>query len=136
MINMADKIINTFGKRKRAIARATIKSGTGIVKINNIELAHYTPELKRLRIQEPLILAGDKVKKLDIRVNVKGGGINGQADAARLAIAKALVEYDSSLKNLFLDYDRQLIIADVRRKEVSKPNCHGKARARRQKSYR
>ena len=68
MIKMVNKMINTFGKRKRAIARATIKPGTGIVKVNNIELAHYTPELRKLRIQEPLILAGEKVKNLDIKI--------------------------------------------------------------------
>lgn len=133
---MSKKIINTSGKRKKAVARATIKEGNALVKINNIALNVYEPQMARLRIEEPLILAGDLSKKLSISVTVHGGGITGQADAARLAIAKALAEYNEGLRQVFLDYDRQLLVADVRRKETRKPNSHGKARAKRQKSYR
>ena len=133
---MAKKIINTSGKRKRAIARATIKDGKHLVKINNVALDVFEPQMARLRIEEPLILAGDAVKKLSISVTVSGGGVTGQANAARLAIAKALAEYNESFRQIFLDYDRQLLVADVRRKETRKPNSHGKARAKRQKSYR
>lgn len=133
---MSKKIINTSGKRKKAIARATIKEGKTLVKINNIALDVYEPQMARLRIEEPLILAGDLSKKLSISVTVNGGGITGQADAARLAIAKALAEYNEGLRQVFLDYDRQLLVADVRRREARKPNSHGKARAKRQKSYR
>jgi len=130
------KTINESGKRKKAIARATLKAGKGQVYINNISLNAYTPRLARERIQEPLILAGEAVKKLDVSVTVSGGGVSGQADAIRLAIAKSLAQHDSSLKDTFLDYDRQLLVADVRRRETRKPNSHGKARAKRQKSYR
>jgi len=132
------KIINTAGKRKRAVARATLIQGKGIVKINNVPIDLYVPKLYRIRLREPLILAGDLVNNVDIDVNVIGGGMASQADAARLAIAKALVEHSKSdrLKETFLKYDRQLIVADVRRKETSKPNCHGKPRAKVQKSYR
>jgi small subunit ribosomal protein S9 len=130
------KTINKSGKRKMAVARATLKQGSGSVYINNIALDAYTPKMARQRIQEPLILAGAAVKKLDVSVTVNGGGVSGQADAVRLAIAKTLAEHDSSLKDVFLDYDRQLLVADVRRKETRKPNSHGKARAKRQKSYR
>lgn len=133
---MEQKIINTHGKRKRAIARASLKPGTGLVMINNIELDNYEPKIYRLRIKEPLILAGELGHQVDISVNVFGGGISSQTDAARLAIAKALSEYSPKLKKAFLDYDRQLLVADIRRKEVSKPGRHGQARARRQKSYR
>jgi len=78
------------------------------------------------------------VKNVDINVNVFGGGIASQAEASRLAIARALVEYTKSerLKEKFLKYDRHLLVADVRRKETRKPNSHSKARAKRQKSYR
>jgi small subunit ribosomal protein S9 len=76
------------------------------------------------------------MNKLDIDVNVMGGGVAGQAEAARLAIARALVEYDDKLEDPFEQYDRQLLVADVRRKESSKPNCRGQARAKKQKSYR
>lgn len=126
------------GKRKSSIARATVKEGKGRVYVNNVNLDVYEPKLYRMRIREPLILSGDIVKKVDINVKVTGGGICGQADAVRLAIAKALSEFfkDSKLEEIFLNYDRQLLVADVRRKETRKPNCHGKARAKRQKSYR
>ena len=130
------KVIIMAGKRKTAIAKATLKQGTGKIKINNIPIELYQPSLYRLRIQEPLILSGDIVNKVDISVNVKGGGPMGQADAVRLAIARALSEHDQKLKAVFLNYDRQLLVADVRRKEPSKPNRHGSARSKKQKSYR
>lgn len=132
------KIITSSGKRKSAIARATIKSGNGTVKINNKLLDFYEPKLSRLKLREPLLIAGDLANKVDIKVNVVGGGISSQADASRLAIAKALTEYSKSdkLKEQFLNYDRNLLVADVRRKEPAKPNRHGQARAKRQKSYR
>ncbi|MCF7865880.1 30S ribosomal protein S9 [Candidatus Woesearchaeota archaeon] len=133
---MATKIIHESGKRKSAIARATLKAGSGVVKINNISLSIYEPKLAKARIEEPMIIAGDVAKKVDVSVNVIGGGVSSQADAIRLAIAKALAEHNPDLRQKFLDYDRQLIVADVRFKESRKPNSHGKARAKRQKSYR
>jgi len=84
---------------------------------------------------EPLVLAGEVAKKVNIDVKVNGGGVNGQADACRLAIARALVEFDASLENTFDEYDRLLLVADVRQNEESKPN-DSKPRAKRQKSYR
>ena len=131
------KIVNVSGKRKRAIARARIKEGRGIVKINNLVLEQYQPKLARDRILEPIKLAGDLSKKVDIRINVKGGGWNSQAEAVRLTIAKGLVEFsgDKNLKQLYLGYDRHLLIQDSRAKEMCKPN-DSKARAKRQKSYR
>jgi small subunit ribosomal protein S9 len=131
------KIIHTSGKRKKAIARATLKEGNGKVRINKINLEDFRPKMLKMRLKEPLILAGDIVKKLDIDVNIVGGGITGQADAARLAIARAIVEYSKSerVKKTFLNYDRQLLVADVRQNEPSKPN-DSKPRAKRQKSYR
>ena len=131
---MKENII-TKGKRKRAIARAILSNGTGIIKINSQALASFGTELSRMRISEPLVLAGDLVKSIDLDVQVRGGGINGQTDAARLAIARALVGFDKKLKKTFDEYDRLLLVADVRRKEVRKPN-DSKARAKRQKSYR
>ncbi|MGV8169680.1 MAG: 30S ribosomal protein S9 [Candidatus Nanoarchaeia archaeon] len=130
------KNIVQSGKRKRAIAKATLKPGKGIISINGKLLSIYEPKMARLRIQEPLILAGPRANNLDVTIKVSGGGITGQSDAARLALAKALAENDNTLRQVFLDYDRQLLIADVRRKESRKPNNNGKARAKRQKSYR
>ena len=131
------KMIHASGKRKRSVARASLKSGKGVVKVNNVPLDFLQPKLSRMKIREPLILAGELANKVDISVNVQSGGISGQADAARLAIAKALVEYTKSdrLKDQFLKYSRTLLVADVRRKESCKPN-DSKARAKRQKSYR
>ncbi len=133
--NVKAGIIQTQGKRKRAIARATLKKGKGKVTVNGQYLQNYTPEILRLRIQEPLLLAGALAQKVDIQVRVAGGGVNGQADAVRLAIARALVQQDESLKKPFTAYDRLLLVADIRRKEACKPN-DSKARAKRQKSYR
>jgi len=130
------KNINTSGKRKRSVARATLKEGKGIVKINNKALDILEPRLARLKIEEPLILAGDVVNKIDLIVTVNGGGFMSQADASRVAICRALSQYSPSLRAKFLDYDRNLLVADTRRKEVSKPNRHGQARAKVQKSYR
>ena len=127
--------IQTKGKRKRAIARASLKKGKGKVLINNQSLENFGNDISRMRIIEPLRLAASVAGKVNISVNVSGGGDNGQADAIRLAIARALVEHDESLKKTFEDYDRLLLVADVRRKEVCKPN-DSKARAKRQKSYR
>ena len=131
------KSFHASGKRKRAIARVTIKpNGKGQVNINNVGISHYGNELNRARIREPLMLAGDSATKLDFNVRVQGGGSTGQADAIRLAIGRALVQFDASLRDKLLDYDRQLLVADIRRKESAKPNHHGQARSAVQKSYR
>ncbi|MBR9676451.1 30S ribosomal protein S9 [Candidatus Woesearchaeota archaeon] len=129
-----EKNIHASGKRKTAIARATLRVGTGKIRINSKLLDSYQPRLAREKILEAIKLS--QVRNVDINVKVIGGGIMGQAEAARLAISRALVEHTPSLKKTFLDYDRNLLVADVRRKEPSKPNSHGKARAKRQKSYR
>lgn len=131
------KIAHSSGKRKRAVARATIREGKGVVRINSSLLSNLYPKLLRMKISEPLIIAGELSKKVNIDVNVHGGGISSQSEAARLAIARALVEYskDKGLRNTFLSYDRHLLIADVRMAETSKPN-DSKPRAKRQKSYR
>ena len=129
------KAIQARGKRKRAVARATVQKGVGQVIINGQSLESYGSHMIRLRISEPLVIESDVVKKLNISVKVNGGGEHGQADAVRLAIARALVQHDDKLKKIFDQYDRLLLVADVRRKEVCKPN-DSKARAKRQKSYR
>lgn len=129
------KNIHTQGKRKKAIARATLRTGKGIIKVNGLLLEQYGDELVRMRISEPVVLAGETMNTVNVDVTVAGGGVHGQADASRLAIARALVEHDPKLKGVFYDYDRLLLVADVRRKEVRKPN-DSKARAARQKSYR
>ena len=132
------KNIHASGKRKTAIARATLKQGNGLIRINSVPIDFIEPKMSRLKLREPLILAGDFASKVDIDVSVVGGGTTSQAEASRLAIAKALVNFTKSdkLKEIFLNYDRNLIVADVRRKEPAKPNRHGQARSKVQKSYR
>lgn len=130
------KTILASGKRKTAVARATIKPGKGSLRINGLGVAEFGNPLSRARVQEPLILAGKAAEKIDVDVNVFGGGSSGQADAIRLAIGRALAEHTPALKQVLLDYDRTLLVADVRRKESRKPNSQGQARSKRQKSYR
>ena len=131
------KVVHTSGKRKTAIARGTVKEGTGRVKVNRKPVELYEPELARLKIFEPLELAGDIVNSVDLNVRVVGGGIMGQAEAARMVIAKGLVEYtgDMNLKDRYVQYDRTMLVGDPRRSESKKFGGPG-ARARKQKSYR
>jgi small subunit ribosomal protein S9 len=130
------KNIITSGRRKQSIARAVLSEGKGKVTVNKIDLKILKPQLSQLKIMEPLILAKDVAAKVDIDIIVRGGGYITQADAARLAVARALVAYSAKLKEVFLNYDRQLLVADIRVKEAGKPNHHGQARAGTQTSYR
>ena len=131
------KIVNTSGKRKTAIARAVTRAGKGRFRVNSVPLEIYEPEIARLKIMEPIKIAGKKVNKIDINVDVKGGGIMGQADAVRIAIAKGIVEYfdDNELKEFLHKYDRSVLVNDPRRREPKHQLGPG-ARAKRQKSYR
>lgn len=134
---MAKKVVVQSGKRKTAVARANVRKGDGRVRINRQPLEIYEPELARLKIQEALWIAEKKAAKLDIDVNVQGGGYMGQADAVRTAIARGIVDYtgDDDLRAMYLAFDRTLLVNDTRRKESKKPLGRG-ARKKRQKSYR
>ena len=129
-----EKIVFSTGKRKTAVARARIKAGSGRILINDIPLDLWQPEYARIRIREPLLLADEFVKKVDIKINVKSGGISSQAEAIRQATAKGLVEFfkDEKLKKTFLDFDRSLLVYDPRRCEPHKPS-RSKAGSRRHK---
>ena len=131
------KVALASGKRKTAIARAAVTKGSGVIRVNSRPVEILEPELARLKILEPLKLAGKKVDGVDITVNVQGGGVIGQADAVRTAIARGLVQYlnDPELESLYRDYDRTLIVPDTRRKLPKNPLGRG-ARKKRQKSYR
>jgi len=132
------KIVVRSGKRKTAIARSTVREGTGRVYINKTPLECLQPVIVRHIIEEPLLIATDKItQKVDIHVNVRGGGVIGQAQATRIAIARSLVEFTKSadLRSRFVEYDRTLIAGDSRRKEPKKFGGPG-ARAKKQKSYR
>lgn len=126
------------GKRKTASARATVKVGNGKIRINNVPLEIFEPKLARDKMLEPLLLVDDKVaEQVDINVKVSGGGYMGQAEAARMAIAKGLLKWTKStrLRTTLRDYDRTMIAGDPRRSEPKKFGGPG-ARARDQKSYR
>ncbi len=129
--------ITVKSKKKTGSARAVIKTGSGIVRINKRILKIIEPKYIRMLIEEPLKLAGEKAKEVDITVNVKGSGFVSQSVAARGAIAKALVEYfsDEELRKKMLAYDRLLLVDDPRRKESKKPLGKG-ARAKKQSSKR
>ncbi len=131
------KIILTSARRKTARARVIVKEGRGRVLINGIPLEILEPEVIRLKIQEPIFLAGEIAKKVDIIAESHGGGIMGQASALRTAIARGLVEWSGSeeLKRLYIEYDRNLLVEDPRQTEPKKPRGRS-ARAKRQKSYR
>ena len=127
------------GKRKSAIAKAIIKAGEGKITINKIPYGNLPSMFHRLLIREPVDITKNILGNFnfDISVKIMGGGNEGQIDAARLAIAKALVQFTKSpeLKRAMMDYDRSMLVADVRRKEPYKPG-DSKARSKRQKSYR
>jgi small subunit ribosomal protein S9 len=117
-----EKIVIAVGTRKRAVARAVLRQGKGRVKINSKPLELVEPEFVRMRIKEPLTIAGELPSQYDIEVNVRGGGVWGQADAARTAIANALLHADKNLRQTFIDYDRSMVISDSRRTEPHKPS--------------
>ncbi|KAF5427079.1 small subunit ribosomal protein S9 [Candidatus Methanophagaceae archaeon] len=137
------KIINQVGKRKTAIARVTVKEGKGTVRINKKPLELLEPEVVRTKISEPLFIASEHpdvagdIGSIEMDVEVRGGGFMGQAEAARTAIARGLVDWtgNEGLKDIYLEYDRSLLVSDVRQKEPKKFGAKG-ARAHRQKSYR
>ena len=134
---MAPKIVHVSSRRKRAVARATLHEGKGVIRINHQTLDTFQPKLARMMIQEPLMIAGDYANKVNIDINVLGGGWHSQAEAVRGCVAKALVEFtkNKQLKTEFLSYDRNLLVDDSRQNEPHKPN-DSKPRAARQKSYR
>ena len=133
-----NNMIVTSGKRKQAVARAMIKEGNGQIKIKkkDYKFLHF---FDRLRIEEPIKIYEKVIGKLnlDADIFVIGGGEKSQIEAARLALAKGMVRFSNSkeLAKAFLNYDRNLLVADVRRKEAYKPG-DSKARRHRQSSYR
>jgi small subunit ribosomal protein S9 len=137
-MSSSKKIITISGKRKTAIARATLRAGRGRVRINNVPIELFEPKIAQLKILEPLLQVEDQLRnQIDMYVKVSGGGFMGQAEAARMAIARGLLKWTKSkhLKSVFTEYDRTMLAGDSRRKE-SKKFGGPSARAKRQKSYR
>lgn len=132
------KTIITSGKRKSAVAKAVIKEGNGKIILNNQD--YKTLQLfDKLRLEEPIRIAEQVLGKInfDVTLSARGGGARGQVEAATVALSKAIVKFSNSneLAKTLTAYDRSLLVSDVRRKEARKPGA-GKARAKRQKSYR
>jgi small subunit ribosomal protein S9 len=134
---MVVKIIAS-GKRKSSIARARIQEGNGSIKINKKDYKSFQ-KFDVLNIEEPLRISEKILGKInfDAVIDVKGGGEKSQIEAARLALARGIIEFtkNKELEKAFSEYDRNLLVADVRRKEAYKPG-DSKARSMRQSSKR
>lgn len=108
-------VINTSGRRKTSVARLYLKSGKGDITINNKDVKVYFPtEVLQIIVKQPFGVTEVDLSTLDIMVNVKGGGITGQAEATRLAISKALCEIDTEnrpplKKEGFLTRDSRMV---------------------------
>ncbi|HOP77797.1 MAG TPA: 30S ribosomal protein S9 [Thermogutta sp.] len=115
------------GRRKAtAVARARVRPGTGIIAVNGRPMEEYFPNLLYQNVVlQPLIMSGRR-ESVDVVVRVAGGGISGQADAVKLAIARALVKMDPELHKPFKDAG--LLTADARKKERKKYGLHGARR--------
>lgn len=109
----------TTGKRRKAVARAEIVAGSGKIFINSTPINVWGDETRRLWVKEPVIIAGEIASNVDIKVTTKSGGVAGQAEAVRMAVARGLVSFlrDKKLKEKFLKYDRNLLVYDPRRNE-------------------
>lgn len=131
------RVVVSTGKRKTSLAKATIRDGTGRIRINGRPLEIQQPELARMRIMEPLILFGEGWKRYDIRVRTRGGGFMSQADAVRMAIATGLIRMsqDFEVRSKMIEHDRTMLVGDPRRTEPKKFGGPS-ARSRYQKSYR
>ena len=144
MARKGKKVVHTSGKRNTAVARATVKVGKGRVRVNSEPIEILQPALSRRKAMEPLIIADamNRLSKVDINILTHGGGVMGQTDAIRTAIARGLVHYnggaeglDEELRDEYLRFDRSLLVNDPRRKEPKHQLGRG-ARRKKQKSYR
>ncbi|XP_065829718.1 small ribosomal subunit protein uS9-like [Oscarella lobularis] len=137
--------VQVFGRKKTATAVAHCKRGRGLLRINGVPLEHVEPQTLRFKVEEPILLLGkERFAGVDIRVRVRGGGHTSQIYAIRQAISKSLVAYyqkfvdeasKKEIKDILIQYDRTLLVADPRRAEPKKFGGPG-ARSRYQKSYR
>ncbi|XP_014673366.1 PREDICTED: 40S ribosomal protein S16-like [Priapulus caudatus] len=143
--NLPMQSVQTFGRKKTSTAVAHCKRGKGLVKVNGRPLEYIEPITLRYKLQEPILLLGkERFSEVDIRIRVKGGGHVAQIYAVRQALSKALVAYyqkyvdeasKKEIKDILIQYDKSLLVADPRRSEPKKFGGPG-PRARYQKSYR
>ena len=136
--------VNTSGKRKTAVARATVRKGQGRVRVNGEPIHIMGPSLAQRKALEPVQIAEamNRLGDVDVYVDVEGGGQMGQVDAIRTAIARGLVKWNGGaegdaeeLRDEYLRFDRSLLVNDPRRKEPKHQMGRG-ARKKWQKSYR
>ena len=114
------RVVVTTGKRKTSLAKATVRDGTGRIRINGTPLEVHQPELARMRIMEPLILFGENWRRYDLKVRVNGGGFMSQ---------------DFEARSKMIEHDRTMLVGDPRRTEPKKFGGPS-ARSKYQKSYR
>merc|ERR1712200_78785 len=135
--------VQVFGRKKTATAVAYCKRGKGLIKVNGRPLELVEPRALQYKLQEPILLLG-KDRFADIDIRVRGGCHTSQVYAIRQALSKSLVSYyqkyvdeqsKQEIKDILVNYDRSLLVADPRRNEHKKFGGPG-ARARYQKSYR
>lgn len=121
---MSQEVINAVGRRKCAVARVYLKPGTGVITINDRPLETYFPlEIFQYVVKQPFIVSNNE-GSFDVKINLNGGGIKGQAEAARLGIARCLCEVSAELrpelkKNGFLTRDARV----VERKKPGQPGA-------------
>ena len=118
-------VTNTSGRRKTAVARIYLKEGNGTITVNGKDYTEYFPTLPLQYIVNQAFIVAEVTGQYDVTVNVKGGGVNGQAGAVRLAIAKAIVELDAIRKPSLRA--KGIMTRDSRMVERKKP---GRAKAR------
>ena len=118
-------VTNTSGRRKTAVARIYLKEGNGTITVNGKDHKEYFPTLPLQYIVNQSFEVSELVGQYDVNVNVAGGGVKGQAEAVRLAIAKAIVELDADKKSALRA--KGLVTRDMRMVERKKP---GRKKAR------
>lgn len=121
------EVVNTVGRRKAAVARVYVKPGKGTITVNRKPLETFFPlDIFQFVVKQPLLVL-NQTENYDININVDGGGIHGQAEAARLGIARALCEIDAEnrpilKKNGFMTRDPR----EVERKKPGQPSARAK----------
>ena len=118
------EIINTIGRRKSSVARLYLKSGKGKILVNGKDYKDYFPQPNiQFNIEDPLNSV-ESLKSYDIKINVNGGGFKGQAEAIRLALARALVIVSEDNKKVLKE--KKYLTRDARvveRKKYGKPKA-------------
>jgi small subunit ribosomal protein S9 len=113
------EVINTLGRRKTSVARVYLMKGTGKVTVNKRDYKDFfTVAVLQSKVEQPFVLT-DTVGAYDVKVNVAGGGVNGQAEAIRLGISRALVKVSEDMKPLLKA--EGLMTRDPRMVERKKP---------------